>query len=269
MSSFEKLTSNTRRLIIPDEPIYDLSTFPNFLERIENKSRLSPSVALSTWTPSNQSLDFMADASSRFRSGRKRRLSEDNVFIPRKKIEEPFDLSAPPPIFREPQQQPPTMFSNEEDERKHFLYKFALLERLYPKEHIGNSLLRESMPLDRLKNDYIMLSKRFDMNEKMEFYMKGFIMFFMLLERFTGAEGLAQHHVENMSTYQRLLLKMDDKPMFKMFDNLSPEVMLMGTIALQTAVFWCNKRFFNGSDMLSKLGSMQLNMVDKAANKSK
>ena len=267
MSSFEKLTSSTRRSVIPDDPIYDLNILQNFLERIENKSRLSPAVAMTKWIPSKQSLEIMSDIASRFpRVHRKRKYSDskEEVIASRPRIEEPFDFSSPPSI---PHVEPPTLFSNEEDERKHYLYKFALLERIYPKEHIGNSLLRESQSLDRLKGDYVMLTKRFEMNEKMEFYMKGFIMFFMLLERFTGAEGLAQHHVENMSTYQRLLLKMDDKPMFKMFDNMSPEVMLMGTIALQTALFWCNKKFFNGSDIMAKIGSMQMNMVDKAAAK--
>ena len=126
------------------------------------------------------------------------------------------------------------------------------MERLYPNEHMGNHRLREALPLDQLKNDYVMLSKRFDMDSRVEMFITCFIFCFMMMEKFSGLDGLCQHHMDNMPTYQRLMLKMNDKPLFKMIDKMSPEVVLIGVVGLQTALFWCNKRWFPGNDMLIK-----------------
>lgn len=274
-----------------DRPRYDASRMQFFLEDVENKAKLKPGLGLVSWTPSPESHEFVADAvkrltrkrgapgfprspdesfpaggggssgdgadgdtedasgspkTARVESGLFREATTtapagdaDNVFAPA------GDASRPPAP-------PPDVYINEEDERRHYLYQFAYLERLYPNEHMMNPRLRESLPLEQLKNDYLSLSKRFDLDSRLEMFVTCFIFGFMMMEKFSGLEGLCEHHMENMPTYQRLMLKMSDKPLFRMMDKMAPEMVLVGVIVLQTVVFYCNKRWFAGDNQLIK-----------------
>jgi len=263
-----------------DRPHYDVSRTQFFLEDIENKLKLKSSVSLQTWSPSEESLAYIADMTAKFKE-RKRPHPIDPLAELEGGIggDEPAEKRFSPASFQpmagsssaamqssssRSEKGPGEVFINEEDERRHYLYQYAYLERLYPNEHIGNARLREALPLDQLKNDYIMLSKRFDMDARIEMFITCFIFAFMMLEKFTGLEGLLKHHVEHMSTYQRLLLKMNDKPLFKMLDNMAPEVVLVGMIFLQTGIFYCTTRWFPGNqDLIKKMGAAMESAVLK------
>jgi len=245
------VNSPTRRHEIPLEPLFDLQRHNFFMEKLERSK------------PQKKRVFNFKDASE---PPVKRAI----IMEPPVSFSFQQEVIPPPPLDIPYEEPKPTddYFVSQDEERKMFLHRFAVIERLYGKEKMGSGeTLRETLPLDQLKFQYSMMAKRFDLDERIEIYMKGFVMFFMLMERFLNLDGLAQFHMENMNTYQRLLLKMSDEPMFKFLDNLSPGMILVGTISLQTFIFFVSKRWMSNPEgsqlLLDKIATLQLRAAEK------
>ena len=157
-------------------------------------------------------------------------------------------------------------FSNKIDEkdtqRKRFLLlKFKTLKRHYVDITIPE--FTEFSDLQTMEKEYDMLVTQLRLDANVENYKKYLIVGFGLVEfvlskflKFAEIEGFTQQQLLGMNQYEKILLEIGEKHQVDISKQWSPEIRLIGIIAMNSVIFIGTKLLFksvSGSDVLNMI----------------
>ena len=157
-------------------------------------------------------------------------------------------------------------FSNKIDEkdtqRKRFLLlKFKTLKRHYVDITIPE--FTEFSDLQTMEKEYDMLVTQLRLDANVENYKKYLIVGFGLVEfvlskflKFAEIEGFTQQQLLGMNQYEKILLEIGEKHQVDISKQWSPEIRLIGIIAMNAVIFIGTKLLFksvSGSDVLNMI----------------
>ena len=134
---------------------------------------------------------------------------------------------------------------NEDENKRHLLFKFDLLRKSYPNEDIPDFSIHSDYA--NMKAAYESCLKRLSIESSVDKYKTYLIGGFMVVENFMGRylgfdmEGYTQNQIASMSSYERLLLELGEKQYIPEDEQWPVEVRLIFLVIVNTCVFLMGK----------------------------
>ena len=164
-------------------------------------------------------------------------------------------------------------FLNKNDEKdlqrkRELLFKFKTLKRHYTDANIPE--FTEYSDLQTMEREYDILVRQLRIDSNVENYKKYLIVGFGLVEfvlskflKFTDIEGFTQQQLLGMNQYEKILLEIGEKHQIEPSKQWSPELRLVGIVAMNAVIFVGTKMLFKSAS-----GGDILNMISSPAPKS-
>ena len=159
-------------------------------------------------------------------------------------------------------------FMNKNDEKdlqrkRELLFKFKTLKRHYTDANIPE--FTEYSDLQTMEREYDVLVRQLRIDSNVENYKKYLIVGFGLVEfvlskflKFTDIEGFTQQQLLGMNQYEKILLEIGEKHQIEPSKQWSPELRLVGIVAMNAVIFVGTKMLFksaSGGDILNMISS--------------
>jgi hypothetical protein len=147
------------------------------------------------------------------------------------------------------------MNKNDEKEiqrKRELLFKFKTLKRHYSDANIPE--FTEYSDLQTMEREYDSIVRQLRIDSNVENYKKYLIVGFGLVEfvlskflKFADIEGFTQQQLLGMNQYEKLLLEIGEKHQVEPSKQWSPELRLVGIIAMNAVIFVGTKMLFKGA----------------------
>jgi hypothetical protein len=159
-------------------------------------------------------------------------------------------------------------FLNKNDEKdlqrkRELLFKFKTLKRHYTDANVPE--FTEYSDLQTMEREYDTLVRQLRIDSNVENYKKYLIVGFGLVEfvlskflKFTDIEGFTQQQLLGMNQYEKILLEIGEKHQIEPSKQWSPELRLVGIVAMNAVIFVGTKMLFksaSGGDILNMISS--------------
>ena len=168
-------------------------------------------------------------------------------------------------------------FLNKNDEKeiqrkRELLFKFKTLKRHYTDANIPE--FTELSDLNSMEREYDTLVRQLRIDSNVENYKKYLIVGFGLVEfvlskflKFSDIEGFTQQQLLGMNQYEKILLEIGEKHQIEPSKQWSPELRLVGIIAMNAVIFVGPKMLFksaSSSDILNLITTPSNNKQNKS-----
>jgi hypothetical protein len=165
-------------------------------------------------------------------------------------------------------------FMNKNDEKeiqrkRELLFKFKTLRRHYSDVNIPE--FSELSDLAMMEREYDTLVRQLRIDSNVENYKKYLIVGFGLVEfvlskflKFTDIDGFTQQQLLGMNQYEKILLELGEKYQVEPSKQWSPELRLIGIIAMNAIIFVGTKMLFKSAS-----SSDILNLITTPASSNK
>lgn len=160
--------------------------------------------------------------------------------------------------------------------KRELLFKFKTLRRHYTDVSIPE--FTEYSDLQTMQREYDMLVRQLRVDNNVESYKKYLIVGFGLVEfvlskflKFGEIEGFTQQQMFGMNQYEKILVELGEKHQIEPSKQWSPELRLVGMIAMNAVIFVGTKMLFkagSSSDILNMISNPTTSTKTKPAEKS-
>lgn len=161
-------------------------------------------------------------------------------------------------------------------QKRELLFKFKTLRRHYADVSIPD--FTEYSDLQTMQREYDMLVRQLRVDNNVETYKKYLIVGFGLVEfvlskflKFGEIEGFTQQQMFGMNQYEKILVELGEKHQVEPSKQWSPELRLIGIIAMNAVIFVGTKMLFkagSSSDILSMISNPPTTTTSKPKQSS-